>query len=242
MEMTQLPQTRAGLYTTAAEQSPHKLQIDQWLNDDKSSMWISRELKIRYQESISDKSITKYRNYRKNLMQQELNKDPTYNGKMEIMQQTLVDSIGKVKEVDTMSHLADVIEQSADLLKDAHDRDIQVKNIQDMRFVSQTLLDAIKIYGDTVLKAQRYNAVQENPGLLKPTNINVNVKSALTDILKEVMNHGGTDGYALIDKLRTGVELNDNGGNDGDTGSSGSSVMDGEQKNPKGTTVLVQKP
>ena len=82
--------------------------------------------------------------------------------------------------------------------------EIKIRNVQDMRFVSMTMLDAIKQYGDVMLKMQRFNAVNEDPTLLKPQTINVNIRGALTDILKEAMA-GGAGGYVLIDKLRAGV-------------------------------------
>ena len=67
-----------------------------------------------------------------------------------------------------------------------------------------TMLDAIKLYGDMMLKMQRFDEVNKDPTLLKPQTININVRSALTDVLKGAMADGG-NGYALIDKLRAGV-------------------------------------
>jgi hypothetical protein len=75
-----------------------------------------------------------------------------------------------------------------------------------MRMVQQTMLDAINAYGETMLNAQKFAEIQNDPSLLqnKSTTININVKSALTDILTEAMKTGG-DSYGIIDKLREGV-------------------------------------
>jgi hypothetical protein len=222
-------QMAVGAYQTACESSPNKIQIDQWLNEDKSSMWISRELKMQFGETISDKSITKYRKYRQQAIQTELEKQPDYQAKIQAMNEHLVNGIGQIREVDVISKLADTIDDCAEMLADARDRDVQIKNVQDMRFVSQTMLDAIKIYGDTVLKAQRFNKVENDPTLLKPVTISVGAKDALKDILKEVMNDG--NGYELIDKLRNGIRGNVGGGIQGDIGGSGSGIVDGEPQN-----------
>lgn len=191
-----------GNYQTACEASPHKIQIDQWLNEGKSAAWISKELKSKFNEFISDKSVLKYRKYRDEFIKSELENDPNYQGKMQMLNQNLVDGIGKIRKVDVIGRLADTIDQCADMLEEAKFNEIQIRNAQDMRFISQTMLDAIKLYGDTVLKAQRFDAINEDPSLLKPTTINVNVKTTLIDILKETMAGGG--GFDMIDQLRRG--------------------------------------
>lgn len=198
-----MAQMAVGAYQTACEASPNKLQIDTWLNEGRSAIWISKELKAKYDESISDKSINKYKKYRDEFLKHELEKTPEYQGKMQHLNEQLVDGIGKIRQVDVMGRLADTIDQCAEMLNVARDDQIRIKNAQDMRFISQTMLDAIKIYGDTVLKAQRFNAVENDPTLLKPTTININVKTALVDILKGAMN-SGDNGYELIDRLRRG--------------------------------------
>lgn len=233
-------QMAVGNFQTACEKSINKQQIDIWLNEGKSSMWISRELKAKYGEYISDKGITKYRGYREEMLQEELMQDPLYQNKMQFINQQLVDGVGRIKEVDIIGKLADTIEQCTDMLQDARDRDIQIKTAQDVRFIQMSLLDAIKVYGDTVLKAQKYTAIKDDPSLLKPTQININVKSALTDILKEVMKDGG-NGYDLIDRLRAGVNGDIGGGNQGDTGFDRSSSMDRELSYIEGSTVLIQE-
>ena len=75
-----------------------------------------------------------------------------------------------------------------------------------MRMVQQTMLEAISTYADVMLDAQKFQAINDDPTLLKQekTTININVKSALADILKEAMQNGG-EGYKLIDSLRAGI-------------------------------------
>ena len=197
-------QVAIGTYQTACEMSPNRTQIDMWLNEGKSNLWISKELQSRFNEKISDKAIGKYRKYREQHIQEQLAEDPDFQKKMIYAEQQVSNSIGKMQTVNVIDHLADTINHCAELLEQAKMDDIKIKNVQDMRFVSMTMLDAIKQYGDVMLKMQRFNAVNEDPTLLKPQTINVNIRGALTDILKGAMAGGG-DGYALIDKLRAGI-------------------------------------
>ena len=188
-----------GAYQTACEASPNRQQIDQWLNEGKAAAWISRELNRLYGEKISDRSVMKYKKYRDKWIQQEIEKDPLYQAQTREIREQLNDGIGKIRKVDTISRLADVIDDSAAMLQQAKEDQIKIRTAQDFKFVASTMLDAIKLYGDTVLKAQRFEQVNEDPSLLRPTTINVNVKAALTDILGNAVQTGG---YNLIDKLR----------------------------------------
>lgn len=197
-------QVAVGTFQTACEISPNKTQIDMWLNEGKSNSWISRELQTRFNEKISDKAVGKYRKYRDQMIQEQLNADPDFQKKMQYADQQLTNSISKMQTVNVIDHLADTINNCAEMLAEAKMNNIQIKNVQDMRFVSMTMLDAIKQYGDVMLKMQRFDAVSNDPTLLKPQTINVNIRGALTDILKGAMA-GGSDGYELIDKLRAGI-------------------------------------
>lgn len=197
-------QVLIGTNQTACEMSPNRTQIDLWLNEGKSNLWISRELQSRFSEKISDKAVGKYRKYREQMISEQLNADPNFQKKMAYADQQLSASIGKMQTVNVIDHLAQTIQDCADMLAQAKMNDIQIRNVQDMRFVSMTMLDAIKQYGDVMLKMQKFNAVQNDPTILKPQTININVRGALTDILKGAMA-SGTDGYALIDKLRAGI-------------------------------------
>ena len=188
-----------GAYQTACEASPNRQQIDQWLNEGKAAAWISRELNRLYGEKISDRSIMKYKKYRDEWIQQEIEKDPLYQAQTQEIREQLNDGIGKIRKIDTISRLADVIDDSAAMLQQAKEDQVKIRTAQDFKFVAGTMLDAIKLYGDTVLKAQRFEKVNEDPSLLRPTTSNVNVKAALTDILGNAMQSGG---YDLIDKLR----------------------------------------
>ena len=141
----------------------------------------------------------KYKKYRDEWIQQEIEKDPLYQAQTQEIREQLNDGIGKIRKIDTISRLADVIDDSAAMLQQAKEDQVKIRTAQDFKFVAGTMLDAIKLYGDTVLKAQRFEKVNEDPSLLRPTTINVNVKAALTDILGNAMQSGG---YDLIDKLR----------------------------------------
>lgn len=211
-----------GGYQTACEASPHKWQIDQWLNEGKSAAWISRELSKQFGEHISDRSVMKYKKYREDWIQQEIEKDPAYQAQTQAIQEQLNDGIGKIQKIDCIARLAQVIDDSAGLLQRAKEEQISIRSAQDWKFVAGTMLDAIKLYGDTVLKAQRFEQVQQDPSLLRPTTVNINVKNTLTDILGEAMRTGG---YDLIDKLRGSIgadttvmdaEYEEVGGTDGD--------------------------
>jgi hypothetical protein len=232
-------QISTGMYQTACEASPRKQQIDMWINEDKPNAWISREL-AKLGEKISDKSIAKYRAYRNEYIDKKLQEDPVYQGQIQKANEVFIESASKIKAVDVLQHLVDTIETCADMIEDAKLRDVQIKSAQDMRFMHMTMLDAIKLYGDTILKAQKFSAIEDNPELLKPQTININVKSALTDVLKEVMK-GGSDGFALIDKLRAGIGGDVGGGIQGDPSTGGSSIVDGDTESTQGETIFVSE-
>lgn len=220
-----------GMYRTACEDSPHKQKIDMWINEDKSNAWISRELG-KLGDKISDKSISKYRKYREEYVQKELEKDPVFQGQIQKANDIFIDTASKIKQVDVLKHLSETIETCADMIHDAKDRDIQIKSAQDMRFMQMTMLDAIKIYGDTMLKAQRFAAVQDNPEILKPQTINVNVKGVLADVLKEAMKNG--NGYELIDRIRAGISDDVPGGYEGHSMPNRSGIVDRTPEDTEG--------
>lgn len=194
-----------GMYQLGCEASPHKQQIDQWLNEGKAIKWISEQLR-ELGGYISPASISKYKKHRDEMIIQELEATPEFQAKQMMVTEQFNNSVAKIKEVDLIGRLSDLIEDSADLLEDAKLRGIQINSVKDMRMVQQTMLDAINAYGETMLNAQKFAEIQNDPSLLqnKQTTININVKTALTDILKGAMEDG-TDGYGLIDKLRAGI-------------------------------------
>lgn len=194
-----------GMYKMGVEASPHKDKIDAWLNEGKTLVWISNELKD-LGGYLSTAALSKYKKAREDRIKQELAATPEFQAKQQMVTEKFNDSVAKIQTVDLMGRLSDLIEDSAELLEDAKMRHIQVNNVKDMRMVQQTMLEAINAYGDTMLKAQQFEEVNKDPSLLKKQNttININVKAALTDILQSAMTEGG-DGYGLIDKLRAGV-------------------------------------
>ena len=194
-----------GMYKMGVEASPHKQQIDTWLNEGKALTWISNELKG-MGGYLSTNALSKYKKARDERIQKELEKTPEFKAKQQMVTEQFNDSVAKIQKVDLIGRLSELIEDSAELLEDAKIRGIQINNVKDMRMVQQTMLDAINAYGDTMLKAQQFEEINNDPSLLKKqsTTININVKSALTDILRSAMEEGG-DGYGIIDKLRAGV-------------------------------------
>lgn len=187
------------------EASPYKQQIDTWLNEGKALTWISNELKG-MGGYLSTNALSKYKKARDERIQKELEKTPEFKAKQQMVTKQFNDSVAKIQKVDLIGRLSELIEDSAELLEDAKMRGIQINNVKDMRMVQQTMLDAINAYGDTMLKAQQFEEINNDPSLLKKqsTTININVKSALTDILRSAMEEGG-DGYGIIDKLRAGI-------------------------------------
>lgn len=187
------------------EASPHKQQIDTWLNEGKALTWISNELKG-MGGYLSTNALSKYKKARDERIQKELEKTPEFKAKQQMVTEQFNDSVAKIQKVDLIGRLSELIEDSAGLLEDAKMRGIQINSVKDMRMIQQTMLDAINAYGDTMLKAQQFEEINNDPSLLKKqsTTININVKSALADILRSAMEEGG-DGYGIIDKLRAGV-------------------------------------
>jgi hypothetical protein len=188
-----------GMYTTACEKSPHRSMIDKWINEGKSNMYISQQLNS-LGEKISDKSVGKYRQYREEHLSKELAKNPMYQAQVQKATDTLIEEVGKMKQVNVLNLISDTIAHCAELINQSKMDDIRIKNIQDLRYVQMTMVEMLKLYGDTILKAQQFAKIEDDPNLLKPT-VNVNVKSVLTDLL------GGMDEsqkFALIDRIRAG--------------------------------------
>jgi hypothetical protein len=192
-------------YKLGCEISPNRDKIDAWLNEGKPYKWISAELK-KLGDYISPISISKYAKHRDEIIMRDLQETPEFQAKQMMVQEQFNHSVAKIQKVDLIGRLSEVIEDSAKLLEDAKMRGIQINSVKDLRMVQQTMLDAVKIYGETMLNAQKFQEIQNDPSLLqnKSTTININVRDTLTTILKEAMNDG-SDGYELIDRLRAGI-------------------------------------
>lgn len=195
-----------GMYALGCEASPHKDKIDQWLNEGQTIKWISEQLK-ELGGYISPASISKYKKHRDEQIMKELEETPEFQAKQQMVTEQFNQSVAKIQKVDLIGRLSEMIEDSAELLADAKMRGIQVNSVKDLRMVQQTMLDAIAVYGDTMLKAQKFEEIQNDPSLLqnKSTTININVRDTLTDILKGVMEDGSNGGYSIIDRLRAGI-------------------------------------
>lgn len=198
--------SNTGSYQLACEKSPNKQQIDIWLNEGRPQKWISDQLR-EMGDYISVNSIAKYKKYRDEHIQQELMEDPQFQAKVYEVNEQLNESIGKIKKVDMLGELAEIIDHSSELLRHARQDGIEVRSVKDMRMVQQTMLEAIQAYGDTMLKAQQFKAVEDDPSLLKKdTNININIRTTLADILSDAMAKGGNgNGYGIVDQLRNGI-------------------------------------
>lgn len=200
-----LAEQNTGMYQLGCEASPHRQKIDTWINEGKTNKWISEQLR-ELDGYISPTSISKYRKHRDEVIIKELEETPEFQAKQMMVTEQFNQSVAKIQKVDLIGRLSGLIEDSAELLADAKMRDIQINSIKDMRMIQQTMLDAISVYGETMLNAQKYDEINNNPSLLQNNNttININIKSALTDILKGAMEDGA-NGYAIIDKLRSGI-------------------------------------
>lgn len=200
-----MAEQNTGMYQLGCEASPHRQKIDAWINEGKTNKWISEQLR-ELDGYISPTSISKYRKHRDEVIIRELEETPEFQAKQMMVTEQFNQSVAKIQKVDLIGRLSGLIEDSAELLADAKMRDIQINSIKDMRMIQQTMLDAISVYGETMLNAQKYDEINNNPSLLQNNNttININIKSALTDILKGAMEDGA-NGYAIIDKLRSGI-------------------------------------
>ena len=140
------------------------------------------------------------------LIMKELESTPEFQAKQQMVTEEFNKSVAKIQKVDLIGRLSELIEDSAEMLQDAKMRDIQINNVKDMRMIQQTMLDAISAYGETMLNAQKFSEINNDPTLLqnKQTTININVKSTLADILKGAMEDG-ENGFSIIDKLRSGI-------------------------------------
>ena len=198
-----------GMYQLGCEASPHRQKIDQWINEGKANTWMSEELK-KLGGYISPSSIGKYKKHRDEIIMKELEETPEFQAKQMMVTDEFQKSVAKIQKVDLIGRLSELIDDSAELLGDAKMRGIQINNVKDMRMVQQTMLDAISAYGETMLNAQKFSEIQNDPSLLqnKSTTININIRDTLTAILKGAMNDDG-DGYGLIDRLRAGIGNSD---------------------------------
>lgn len=196
--------SNTGMYQLGCEASPHRQQIDSWINEGKTNKWISEQLK-EMGGYISPTSISKYKKHRDELIMKELESTPEFQAKQQMVTEEFNKSVAKIQKVDLIGRLSELIEDSAEMLQDAKMRDIQINSVKDMRMIQQTMLDAISAYGETMLNAQKFNEINNDPSLLqnKQTTININIKSTLADILKGAMEDG--DGFNIVDKLRSGI-------------------------------------
>lgn len=194
-----------GMYQLGCEASPHRQQIDAWINEGKTNKWISEQLRD-LGGYISPTSIAKYKKHRDEIIMKELEETPEFQAKQMMVTEQFNQSVAKIQKVDLIGRLSELIEDSAEMLEDAKMRGIQINSVKDMRMVQQTMLDAITAYGETMLNAQKFAEIQNDPSLLqnRNTTININIKDTLADILKGAVN-GGTDGFSIIDKLRSGI-------------------------------------
>ena len=194
-----------GMYQLGCEASPHRQQIDAWINEGKTNKWISEQLRD-LGGYISPTSIAKYKKHRDEIIMKELEETPEFQAKQMMVTEQFNQSVAKIQKVDLIGRLSELIEDSAEMLEDAKERGIQINSVKDMRMVQQTMLDAITAYGETMLNAQKFAEIQNDPSLLqnRNTTININIKDTLADILKGAMNDGD-NGFSIIDKLRSGI-------------------------------------
>lgn len=197
------------MYQLGCEASPHRQQIDAWINEGKANKWISEQLRD-MGGYISPQSIAKYKKHRDEIIMKELEETPEFQAKQMMVTEQFNQSVAKIQKVDLIGRLSEIIEDSAELLEDAKMRGIQINSVKDMRMIQQTMLEAISAYGETMLNAQKFAEIQNDPSLLqnKSTTININVRDTLTDILKGAMTDG-SDGYSIIDRLRAGISNSD---------------------------------
>lgn len=197
------------MYQLGCESSPHRQQIDTWINEGKTNKWISEQLRD-MGGYISPQSIAKYKKHRDEIIIKELEETPEFQAKQMMVTEQFNQSVAKIQKVDLIGRLSEIIENSAELLEDAKMHGIQINSVKDMRMIQQTMLEAISAYGETMLNAQKFAEIQNDPSLLqnKSTTININVRDTLTDILKGAMTDG-SDGYSIIDRLRAGIGNSD---------------------------------
>ena len=193
------------MYQLGCEASPHRQQIDAWINEGKTNKWISEQLRD-LGGYISPTSIAKYKKHRDEIIMKELEETPEFQAKQMMVTEQFNQSVAKIQKVDLIGRLSELIKDSAEMLEDAKMRGIQINSVKDMRMVQQTMLDAITAYGETMLNAQKFAEIQNDPSLLqnRNTTININIKDTLADILKGAMNDGD-NGFSIIDKLRSGI-------------------------------------
>ena len=154
-----LAEQNTGMYQLGCEASPHRQKIDAWINEGKTNKWISEQLR-ELDGYISPTSISKYRKHRDEVIIKELEETPEFQAKQMMVTEQFNQSVAKIQKVDLIGRLSGLIEDSAELLADAKMRDIQINSIKDMRMIQQTMLDAISVYGENMLNAQKYDEIK----------------------------------------------------------------------------------
>jgi len=185
---------------SACGQSPYKPQIDAWLNEGKSFSFISKELK-KLGDPISDKAIGRYARGRQESAHKMLvANNPTYKHEVKKVNQEIADSVSQFKVINTLNHLAEAIEGNAKLMAEGMDA-VVVENAQDLRYVTQNMLDAIKLHAELTMQAQKFAKIEEDPSLLRPTQ-SQEVKSVIINMFGEMDDDAK---YKMADLLRAGL-------------------------------------
>jgi len=192
---------KRGKYALACEKSPYKVDIDTWLNEGKSYSWISKQLEL-LGDPISPNSVSKYAKHRQAMVSKKLMEDPTYQDAVNHIKSNIQDGITQVKQLDLMGQLDDVISSNSSLIaRYAHD--VVIETAQDLRYVSQSVIQAIEAKGKLALMSQKHQSnakeMEENNGKLSAGG---QMKSVLSDILAAMTPEERT---SLIDKMRNGL-------------------------------------
>lgn len=182
----------------AVEKSPNRDQIEAWFVKGKSVPWIHKNLKEKFGEYISVNSIQKYSKFRRSKIEAEMHEQSDYTQKMRQLESTLIAKTEAIKEVDIQAGLNDILNYNAELLQQAKHDEIRIKSAQEIRFVQQSMIDAYRLRLEALEHYQKYNAIEKNPDLLRPTT-NIQMTETIRDAISEII---AQNGFAEIDRLR----------------------------------------
>lgn len=175
------------------------------LSDRAIALWLKEETDEPY-------TVTQVKNYRKQREEEAqfiLDTIPEYQAYKMAVREEMNNSLMAMRNVDLIGALTTVMGDSAKMIADANERGVKIKDAKEYRMIQQSLLDTIKLYGEMMILNQKYEMIQkqqENPEQFRPQNntININIKGALSDILKEAVKEGD---YTVVDAMRDVIDI-----------------------------------
>jgi hypothetical protein len=184
--------------------SPNKALIDKMLNEHASFTSINKKL-AELGESISVPAISAYAKKRENALLSSAVLSPEFQETSKRMMSMYNNAIGKIKGVDLLGKLESLIKYSEELVDDARIAGaVEIKNAKDLSMVGETLVKAITEYSKVIQIAQQIKEIDDDPSLIRPQNINVEIKDQIVNVLQDSIKSGN---FGMVDQIRNAIDV-----------------------------------